>query len=80
MKKIKYYVGILPQDQPRFWEYVFNLNEDTDAMYHVRVVGEFDDPGGYYSFTVEGTWESYKCFLNAAKMSFVKSVEHFEQD
>ena len=78
MKKINYYVGILPEDQARFWDYVFNLNEDTDHMYHVRVENEFD--GDYYTYTVVGTWESYQCFLDARGNSFVKSVEHFEED
>jgi hypothetical protein len=80
MKKITYYIGILPTDSPRFWDFVHNLNEDSDASYHVTVKNEYDDPYGYYTYCLIGTWESYKCFLDAADGSFIKSVEHFEED
>lgn len=80
MKKIPYYIGILPEDQAKFWDFVFNLNEDSDAMYHVQVLKEWDEEYGYYIFAVLGTWESYQCFLDASGGSFVKSVEHFEED
>jgi hypothetical protein len=77
MKKITYYVGILPSDQPRFHDFVNSLNEDSDQMYNVKIAGEFD--ADYYTFTVLGTWESYRCFLDCCN-SFVKSLEHFEED
>lgn len=80
MKKFEYYVGVLPEDRVKFWDYVFNLNEDSDVMYHVSVKAEYDDPYGYYTYCLYGTDESYKCFLDACKMSFVKSVENFEED
>lgn len=76
MKRIEYYVGILPKDENRFWEYVYNLNEDSDERYQVIINGAYD--GDYYTFCVIGTWDSYNCFLNDAE--FVKSIEHFEQD
>jgi hypothetical protein len=77
MKKITYYVGVLPEHQSRFHDFVSSLNEDSDSMYNVKIVGEFD--ADYYTFSVRGTWESYKCFAVCCN-SFVKSLEHFEED
>lgn len=71
MVVFNYEVGVLLPDRPKFWEFVFNLNEDSDEMYHINVRAEFDDPDGYYVYFVQGTSESYKCFLEAA---FVKSL------
>jgi hypothetical protein len=80
MKKIPYYIGILPEDQAKFWDFVFNMNEDTDPVFHINVLKEWDDPDGYYTFAILGTWESYQCFLDAAMGSFIKSVENFVEE
>jgi hypothetical protein len=39
-------------------------------------MGEYDDPDGYYTFHLRGSWEAYKCFQNSL---FVKSLQHDEE-
>jgi hypothetical protein len=53
------------------------LNEDTDEKFHVELINEYDDPEGYYTYTIRGSWEAYKCFLDRA--DFVKSLNHYEE-
>jgi hypothetical protein len=77
MKKINFYVGILPEDENHFWSIIHNLNEaDTDLKFEAVVLNKFDDPDGYLSFTVFGSWDAYKCFAND---TLIKSLEHFEE-
>ena len=78
MKTFDYYVGVLPEDKEAFLAIVKNLNESEDIRQHVEVKGEFDDPNGYYSYTVHGTWVSYDVFLQLAGNP-IKSIEHFEE-
>lgn len=77
MEKINFYVGILPEQDQDLKQFVYMLNEDTDEKYHVEVVKEYNDPNGYYTYVIFGTWEAYKCFLDAR---FVKSLNHYEED
>ena len=49
--------------------------EDSDQKYFVEIIKEYDDPSGYYTYQLRGTWEAYKCFLN---VSFIKSLSHDE--
>lgn len=81
MNRFNYYVGILPKDTETFMCAISTLNESDDVNLHVSIVGEFDDPNGYYSYTIKGTWESYRTFLNEESHNpkFVKSLEHFEE-
>lgn len=76
MTIINFYVGVNPEDKPLFWDCIHSLNDgDTDTKYHVHVKEAFDDPHGYYTYRVSGTFDGYKCFMNKP---FVKSLEHFE--
>ena len=81
MKRIEYYVGILPEDKDTMMCAISSLNESENTNMHVEIVGEFDDPNGYYSYTIKGTWDSYRTFLNdeTHNPKFVKSLEHFEE-
>jgi hypothetical protein len=77
MKKINFYVGIWPISEHHFWDTIHNLNEgDSDTKFEAVVVSKFDNPDGYLTFTVRGTWDAYNCFLNDP---YVKSIEHFEE-
>jgi hypothetical protein len=76
MKRITFYVGILPEDSQELLSFVSDLNEDSDPKFAASVQGTFDDPHGYFEYAIKGTWESYKCFMNR---SFVKSLNHYEE-
>lgn len=74
--KIYFYVGIIPEDGVILKEFVNNMIEDSDLKYFVEVINEYDDPDGYYTYQLRGTWEAYKCFLGRP---FVKSLSHYEE-
>lgn len=77
--KMEYYVGILPEDREQFESTVEFLNDNPDWKWHVKVISEFDDPEGYYTFQIEGTPDSYRHFLRKAHdEGFVKSLNHYE--
>jgi hypothetical protein len=79
-EKIDFYVGIIPRDREKLMQMVDLLNEDTDPKFHVFVKNEFDDPEGYYNFVINGTWESYQCFLDeTGKGKYIKSLTHYEE-
>lgn len=71
-------MGVLPEDKAKLLGIVKVLNESEDVRQHVTVKGEFDDPNGYYSYTITGTWVSYDVFLHLSGNP-VKSLEHFEE-
>lgn len=75
--KIYFYVGIIPEDGVILKEFINNMIEDSDLKYFVEVINEYDDPDGYYTYQLKGTWEAYKCFLDRP---FVKSLSHDEED
>ena len=77
MKHITYYVKILLEDTVRFWEYVYNLNEDTDQRYHVVVIDVWRSDR-HLTFSITGTRDSYECFLS--NKTFVESVDIYESD
>lgn len=78
--RIDFYVGIVPKDKSKLMEFVNILNEDSDPKFQVFIKNEFDDPEGYYNFVINGTWESYQCFLDeCGKVSFIKSLTHYEE-
>jgi hypothetical protein len=66
---VEYYVGILPEDRQKLLDFIQKMD--------VKVKSEFDDPDGYYSFTIEGEINTYSNFLGK---DFVKSLEHFWDD
>ena len=74
--KIEFYVGILPRDKNKLDELIHNLNEDSDQKFFVEHLSTFDDPEGYLNYTLRGSWDSYKCFLD---QKFIKSLEHYEE-
>jgi hypothetical protein len=77
--KFDFYVGIIPEDREKFMQLVNLLNEDSDQNFHIFLKNEFDDPDGYYTFAINGTWDSYKCFLDECKEGkFIKSLTHYE--
>ena len=77
--KFEYYLGILPEEREEFERHVEHLNELGDWKYAIKVLSEFDDPDGYYTFQIEGTPDSYRYFLRlATNEGFVKSLNHYE--
>jgi len=76
-KKILFYVGINPEDQIKLKDFIGNfMEDDVDEKFHINIVNEFDDPDGYYTYLLEGSWYSYKCFSGR---DFVKSLNHYEE-
>jgi hypothetical protein len=83
---IEYYVGIDPKDREKFDSYVEYLNNDQqcDPKCKIEVLHEFDDPDGYYTFMIQGHWDSYTKFLGETGYGretdgFVKSINHYEE-
>lgn len=77
--RIDYYIGIIPEDADRFKSFVEDLNSSLNDDLHIEIKSEYDDPYGYYTYVIKGTWSSYRAFLNKTN-EFIKSVEHFEED
>ena len=75
LNKIHFYAGIIPSDGKILKEFINNLIEDSDQKYFVEIIKEYDDPEGYYTYQLRGSWEAYKCFLNRP---FIKSLSHDE--
>lgn len=65
---VEYYVGVLPEDRQRLLDFIKELNAG------IVVKAEFDDPDGYYSFTLVGDVSTYDRFIG---IDFVKSLENF---
>ena len=74
--KVYFYVGIIPEAGVILKEFINNMIEDSDLKYFIEVINEYDDPEGYYTYQLRGTWEAYKCFLDRP---FVKSLSHDEE-
>lgn len=68
---MEFYVGILPEDRQKLLDFIEGLNSN------IKIKGEFDDPDGYYSFTLEGNVDVYGYFVGK---DFVKSLENFWDD
>ena len=75
LNKIHFYVGIIPSEEKNLKEFINNLIEDSDQKYFVEIINEYDDPNGYHTYQLRGSWEAYKCFLNRP---FIKSLSHDE--
>ena len=67
-KPVEYYVGVLPEDKQKLLNFIKELNAG------IEVRGEFDDPDGYYSFTLVGDVSTYDMFMG---VDFIKSLENF---
>lgn len=67
----EFYVGVLPEDKQKLLDFIEGLKSD------IKIKSEFDDPDGYYSFTLEGSVDAYDYFVGK---DFVKSLEHFWDD
>lgn len=66
--KVQFFVGILPSDREQL------LSDITKFGWTME--NEYDDPGGYYTFVMRGTWAQYDAMKN---LSYIKSIEHFEE-
>lgn len=78
--KIEYYVGILPENRSEFEDFFENLNSQGEWDLDCKIISEFDDPNGYYTFHISGRWPSYFEFSNNARSGgFVKSLYHYEE-
>lgn len=73
--KIYFYVGIIPSDENDLKEFINNMIEDSDQKYFVEVIRHYDDPKGYLTYQLRGSWEAYKCFMGRP---FVRSLSHDE--
>lgn len=73
MNTITFYIGILPKDRVEF----FNLFKSFNESNEMSILDEYNDPYGYYTFVIHGTWEDYNKFLHGP--AIFKSVEHFEE-
>jgi hypothetical protein len=74
--KIYFYVGIIPSDERDLKEFINNMIEDSDQKYFVEVIDQYDDPYGYYTYQIRGSWDAYKCFIDRP---FVRSLTHHEE-
>jgi len=75
-----YYIGILPEDRGRLRSTIEFLNDNPNWRWSVKVLYEFDDPDGYYTFLMEGNEETYRHFLRlSTNEGFVKSLNHYEE-
>jgi len=68
-KLIDFDLGFLPENK----EAVIGLLKERNLV----VKHEFDDPHGYYTFIINGTWDDYSFFLDNP---IQKSLTHYEDD
>jgi hypothetical protein len=71
---INFFVGILPEDKSQLLNFVKEYNDKNSNS--IIIKGEWDDPYGYYTFSLDGDWDAYDAFMGK---SFVRSLEHFEE-
>jgi hypothetical protein len=80
--RFEFYVGIVPADEQKFFDYIDILNYDSSTRYPVvEVLSCFDDPDGYFTFVVKGNWKAYEKFYRNAEedISWIKSLNHYEE-
>lgn len=83
MKRFEYFVGVLPEDKQRLQDMLTQLTEISEPSMKIKKLYEFDDPNGYYTWAVEGTEANYSMFLSMTRhgeASFIKSINHYQQD
>ena len=67
---MEFFVGILPESN-------FLAHAEKNLL---DIKNEYDDPDGYYTYIIDGTFEDYKLLSSEANHnSFVRSLEHFEE-
>ena len=66
---MEFFIGIIPEDKSKFLDFAEKTRLD--------IKNEYDDPDGYYTYIIEGTWDDYD--LASKEKTFVKSLEHFEE-
>jgi len=76
MKKIEFYIGVLPNDIENFKQFTILTNKILPEEDRIEIKSEFDDTYGYYSFTCSGNWNAYEVCRQWPK---IKSIEHFEE-
>jgi hypothetical protein len=76
MTFIEFYIGINPEDSAEFMDIFDSVNNVTEP--DMELLHEFDEPHGYYTYIIKGTWEQYELFLNH-DASIIKSVNHYEE-
>jgi len=70
--KIEFFVGILPEDDRKLDNFIkYLLSEDIE----IAIENHFDDPDGYYTYIMRGSYRAYEQFLN---FNIVKSLSHHE--
>jgi hypothetical protein len=74
---VEFFVGINPEDRCDLEDFIYYLNSLSDPINHVAVINEFDEPDGYYMYTIHGSWAAYNKLKSC---TYVKSIEHFEED
>lgn len=72
--KLTFYVGVCLDDRDAFMKLFNEINES--ALYRMIITGQYNNIRGYHTYSIRGTWSSYKKFLDGP--GFIKSVEHFE--
>jgi len=76
-KKFNFEIGFIPEDRHQIDEFIHELNEDSDPVYFVKKIREYDDPDGYYTYSLIGSEEAYKCFMGYER---IKSLNHYLGD
>lgn len=72
-KNIEFYVGILNEDDRKLDNFIkYLLAENIE----IAIENHFDDPDGYYTYVMRGSWEAYTQF---SKFNIVKSLSHYEE-
>lgn len=80
MKRIEFYIGILSIDKHSLYSYIKGINSILSEEHQVEILGEFDDPYGYYELICKGSWHSYDHFNVHNGPSYIKSLQHYEED
>jgi hypothetical protein len=71
---IEFLVGIFVEDDRKLDNFIKYL-ESCDIP--IEIVDHYDDPDGYYTYVMRGSWDTYKEFEN---FSITKSLSHnYEQ-
>jgi hypothetical protein len=81
--RFEFYVGIIPEDEEKFFDYIDILNYDSSTRYPVvEVLSCFDDPNGYFTLVVKGDLVAYSKFYKNTEedINWVKSLYHYEED
>ena len=67
---IEFFVGILVEDDRKLDNFIKYLRGSGIPSV---IIDHYDDPEGYYTYVMHGTWETYKQFQD---FNIVKSLTH----